>query len=82
MSEIEDALKGMDAIFKPICQAFSLDAHLKAVYTTGSGVCCLVNKFVKFRGEEVDADFFNWLASTYRGEVVYDVAKGTPSWRL
>ena len=85
MSKIEDALKGMDAIFKPICQSFSLDAHLKAVYTTGSGgVYCLVNKFVKFRGKEVDADsgFFNWLASTYRGEVVYDAEKETPFRRL
>jgi hypothetical protein len=85
MSEIKDALKGTDAIFKPICQEFSLDAHLKAVYTTGNdGVYCLVNKFVKFRNEEVDDDsgFFNWLASKYRGKVVYDAAKESPFRRL
>jgi len=78
-SEIEDALKGTDAIFKPICQALSLDAHLKAVYTRGrsGGIYCLVNKFVNFRGKEVDGDLglFYWLASKYRGEVAYDAAQ-------
>ena len=86
VSEIEDALKGTDAIFKPICQALSLDAHLKAMYTKGrgGGIYCLVDRFVNFRGKEVDDDYglFHWLASKYRGVVVYDAAKGPPSTAL
>ncbi|KIM35883.1 hypothetical protein M413DRAFT_32117 [Hebeloma cylindrosporum] len=46
----------------------------------------LGERFVKFRGKEVDADcgLYHWLVSTYRAQVVYNAAKGpqpTPSWR-